>query len=136
MPARAAAGSSQPSSPLRLPKRPRKPPASNGATSPTSPAEGAEKLATIKDDAQPDVLAHMTFPKGHRANLHSTNAIELFNGEIKRRTEVVRIFPNADAIKRLVGAILLDQNDEWAVQRARNMTLETISRMSTDPLIP
>lgn len=53
----------------------------------------------------------------------------------KRRTEVVGIFPNDEAIVRLVGAILLERNDEWAVQRARYMTLETISQMSDDPLI-
>ncbi|MER9889686.1 transposase, partial [Mesorhizobium sp. M0114] len=64
-----------------------------------------------------------------------TNPIERLNGEIKRRTEVIGIFPNDDAIVRLVGAILLEQNDEWAVQRARYMTLETISQMSDDPLI-
>ncbi|RWK73201.1 IS256 family transposase [Mesorhizobium sp.] len=93
------------------------------------------KLATIMDDAEPDVLAYMTFPKEHRAKLHSTNPIERLNGEIKRRTEVVGIFPNDDAIVRLVGALLLEQNDEWAVQRARYMTLETISQMSDDPLI-
>ncbi|ESY29086.1 IS256 family transposase [Mesorhizobium sp. LNJC391B00] len=93
------------------------------------------KLATIMDDAEPDVLAYMTFPKEHRAKLHSTNPIETLNGEIKRRTEVVGILPNDDAIVRLVGAILLEQNDEWAVQRARYMTLETISQMSDDPLI-
>jgi putative transposase len=54
------------------------------------------------------------------------------NGEIKRRTEVVGIFPNEAAITRLVGAILLEQNDEWAVQRARYMTLDTIAPMRED----
>ena len=78
------------------------------------------------DDAEPDVLAYMTFPKEHRAKLHSTNPIERLNGEIKRRTDVVGIFPNDDSIIRLVGALLLEQNDEWAVQRARYMTLETM----------
>ena len=82
-----------------------------------------------------DVLAYMTFPKEHRAKLHSINPIERINGEIKRRTEVVGIFPNDDAIVRLVGALLLEQNDEWAVQRARYMTLETIAPLSDDPLI-
>ena len=77
----------------------------------------------------------MTFPKEHRTKLHSTNPIERLNGEIKRRTDVVGIFPNDDAIVRLVGALLLEQNDEWAVQRARYMTLETISQMSDDPLV-
>jgi hypothetical protein len=78
---------------------------------------------------------YMTFPRQHWAKLHSTNPIERLNGEIKRRTDVVGIFPNDDAIVRLVGALLLEQNDEWAVQRARYMTLETISQMSNDPLI-
>ena len=77
----------------------------------------------------------MTFPAQHRAKLHSTNPIERLNGEIKRRTDVVGIFPNEDAIVRLVGAILLEQNDEWAVQRARYMTLETIAPLSDDPAV-
>jgi len=93
------------------------------------------KLAAIMDDAEQDVLAYMTFPKEHRAKLHSINPIERLNGEIKRRTDVVGIFPNDEAIVRLVGAILLEQNDEWAVQRARYMTLETIAPLSDDPLI-
>jgi transposase-like protein len=64
-----------------------------------------------------------------------TNGLERLNGEIKRRTEVVGIFPNDDAIVRLVGAILLEQNDEWAVQRARYMTLETMATLSDDPVV-
>jgi transposase-like protein len=93
------------------------------------------KLAGFLDEAETDVLAYMTFPPQHRTKLHSTNPIERLNGEIKRRTEVVGIFPNEDAIVRLIGAILLEQNDEWAVQRARYMTLETIAPLSDDPTI-
>jgi hypothetical protein len=93
------------------------------------------KLATFLDEAETDVLAYMTFPPQHRTKLHSTNPIERLNGEIKRRTEVVGIFPNEDAIVRLIGAILLEQNDEWAVQRARYMTLETIAPLSDDPTV-
>ena len=93
------------------------------------------KLAAFLDEAETDVLAYMTFPAAHRVKLHSTNPLERVNGEIKRRTEVVGIFPNEDAIVRLVGAILLEQNDEWAVQRARYMTLETMTPLSDDPTV-
>ena len=93
------------------------------------------KLAALMDDAETDVLAFMSFPKDHRPKIHSTNPLERLNGEIKRRTEVVGIFPNEAAITRLVGAILLEQNDERAVQRARYMTLETIAPLSEDPLV-
>jgi putative transposase len=93
------------------------------------------KLAALMDEAEADVLAYMSFPKDHRPKIHSTNPLERLNGEIKRRTEVVGIFPNEAAITRLVGAILLEQNDEWAVQRARYMTLETIAPLSDDPIV-
>ena len=91
------------------------------------------KLAALMDDAESEVLSFMTFPKDHRMKIHSTNPLERLIGEIKRRTDVVGIFPNEDAIMRLVGAILIEQNDEWAVQRARYMTLETIAPLSNDP---
>jgi len=93
------------------------------------------KLAALMDQAETDVLAFMSFPKDHRPKIHSTNPLERLNGEIKRRTEVVGIFPNEAAITRLVGAILLEQNDEWAVQRARYMTLETIAPLRDDPFV-
>ncbi|BGE85203.1 hypothetical protein Ms3S1_16390 [Methylosinus sp. 3S-1] len=80
-------------------------------------------------------LAYASFPKDHWPKIQSTNGIERLNGEIKRRTEVVGIFPDEKAIKRLVGAILLEQNDEWAVQRGRYMTLETIAALSDDPIV-
>jgi putative transposase len=72
----------------------------------------------------------MHFPASHRTKLHSTNPIERLNGEIKRRTNVVGIFPNEAAVVRLVGAILLEQSDEWATQRSRYMTLEAIGAVS------
>jgi transposase-like protein len=94
-----------------------------------------KKLAELMDQAESDVLAYMSFPVAHRPKLHSTNPIERVIGEIKRRTEVVGIFPNDEGIVRLVGAVLLEINDEWAVQRSRYMSLETIAPVSDDPIV-
>ena len=87
------------------------------------------KLAALMDDSEADVLAFMGFPKAHRVQIHSTNPLERLNAEIKRRTDVVGIFPNEAAITRLVGALLLEQNDEWQLQR-RYMQLEGLQLLS------
>ena len=93
------------------------------------------KLAGLMDDAETDVLAYLAFPKEHRAKLYSTSPIERLNGEMKRRTNVVGIVPNEAAITRLIGAILLEQNDEWSVQRGRYMSLETMAPLSDNPIV-
>ena len=87
------------------------------------------KLAALMDEAECDVLAFMSFPKAHRTQIYSTNPLERLNAEIKRRTDVVGIFPNEPAITRLVGALLLEQNDEWQLQR-RYMQLEGLQTLT------
>jgi len=91
------------------------------------------KLAAMLDDARDDVLAFMHFPKPHRTQLASTNPLERVNAEIKRRTDVVGIFPNEAAIVRLVGALMLEQNDEWQLQR-RYMQLEGLKIVSDNQM--
>ena len=90
------------------------------------------KLATLLDTAEADVLAFMGFPKAHRTQIHSTNPLERVNAEVKRRTDVVGIFPNEGAIVRLVSALLLEQNDEWQLQR-RYMALEPLRALADNP---
>ena len=91
------------------------------------------KLAELMDGSRDDVLAYTAFPREHWPQVASTNPLERLNGEIKRRAEVVGIFPNDRAVVRLVGALMLEQNDEWAVAR-RYMTLESLNPMSEDPV--
>jgi putative transposase len=87
------------------------------------------KLAAMMDQAEDEVLAFMGFPRAHRAQIHSTNPLERLNAEVKRRTNVVGIFPNERAIIRLVGAMMIEQNDEWSLQR-RYMQLEGLQSLS------
>lgn len=87
------------------------------------------RLAAMLDRSETDVLAFMSFPKAHHKQIHSTNPLERLNAEIKRRTDVVGIFPNDAAITRLVGALLLEQSDEWSLQR-RYMQLEGLQTLA------
>jgi len=87
------------------------------------------KLGALMDEAEDDVLAFTTFPKAHWSQIYSTNPLERLNAEIKRRTNVVGIFPNDAAIIRLVGATMLEQNDEWSPNR-RYMQLEGLQTLS------
>ena len=81
------------------------------------------------DEAEHDVPAYMTFPKEHRSKVHSTNPTNRLHAEIKRRTRVVSIFSSENAITRLIGAVLLEQNDEWAVT-GRYLTPDSIAPVS------
>ena len=92
----------------------------------------APKLAALMDEAREDVLAYTAFPKEHWPQIASTNPLERLNGEVKRRSDVVGIFPNDRAVVRLVGALMLEQNDEWAVSR-RYMSLEGLAAVSKTP---
>ena len=92
------------------------------------------KLAELMDGARDDVLAYMTFPREHWPQIASTNPLERLNGEIKRRADVVGIFPNDRSVIRLVGALMLEQSDEWAVTR-RYMSLESLCTLSDDPVL-
>ncbi len=94
--------------------------------------EKQPKLGALMDSSREDVLAYMDFPKEHWPQIASTNPLERVNREIKRRSDVVGIFPNDAAIVRLVGALMLETNDEWAIAR-RYMSLETLARVTDTP---
>ena len=93
------------------------------------------KLADLMDQSEVDVLAYMSFPRQHRTKLHSTNPIERLNKEVKRRSDVVGIFPNEESIMRLIGAVLFEQNDEWQTQN-RYMQVEAFDQIDKEEVDP
>jgi len=93
------------------------------------------KAAALLEQAEDDVLAYMAFPREHWNRIYSTNPLERLNREIKRRTNVVGIFPHEGAVIRLVGAILMEVNDEWTIGR-RYFSLETMRKLKEpEPLL-
>jgi transposase-like protein len=87
------------------------------------------KLGALMDESEPNVLAYLSFPAQHRAKLHSTNSLERLNKEVKRRADVVGIFPSESSILRLIGAVLLEANDEWQLQH-RYMQIEGMAELT------
>jgi putative transposase len=92
------------------------------------------KAAALLEDAAEDILAYRHLPLEHQRQLHSTNPLERLNKEIKRRSNVVGIFPNPASVIRLVGAILLEQDDEWTVAERRYFSAESMKQATTPTL--
>jgi transposase-like protein len=90
------------------------------------------KAAQLVAEAEDDILAYMTFPPEHWTRIYSTNPLERLNKEVKRRTQVVGVFPDEAAVVRLIGAVLLEQADEWEVDR-RYFSQESMRRLTTCP---
>jgi putative transposase len=93
-------------------------------------------VAALLNDAAEDLLAFCGFPQAHWRKIWSTNPLERLNGEIKRRTKVVGIFPNDASIARLVTAVVVETHDEWAVAERRYLSEDSMAKLTTPPPEP
>ena len=94
------------------------------------------KAAALLGEAAEDIFGYRLFPSEHERQLHSTNVLERLNKELKRRSNVVGIFPSPTSVLRLVGAIPLEQDDEWAVADRRYFSAESMKQLPAPPLSP
>ena len=90
-------------------------------------------VAAMVDDATEDLLAFTNFPQAHWRKIWSTNPLERLNGEIKRRTNVVGIFPNDASVARLVTAVVVEAHDEWAVAERRYLSEGSMAKLYAKP---
>ncbi len=91
------------------------------------------KVETMLRDARDDLLAFATFPAEHWKKIWSTNPLERLNREVKRRTDVVGVFPNPEALLRLAGSVLIEAHDEWAVSDRRYLSESSMAMLNAAP---
>jgi len=94
------------------------------------------KAMEVLENAEDEILAYMNFPSAHHAQIYSTNPLERLNKEIRRRSNVVSIFPNRDSLIRLIGSVLMEQQDEWMAAEKRYMSLDSMSKLKMMDLPP
>lgn len=99
-------------------------------------AKSHPKVAEMLGDARDDVLAFTGFPVKHWRQVWSTNPMERVNKEIKRRTDVVGVFPNPAALLRLAGAVLMEQHDEWEAGDRRYLSEASMAALQTIEAVP
>jgi len=91
------------------------------------------KAMEVLENAESDILAYMNFPVAHHPQIYSTNPLERLNKEIRRRSNVVSIFPNRSSLLRLIGSILIEQQDEWLAAEKRYMSLDSMQKLNQSP---